>query len=114
MPSYDWRSITEKSLIVDFHFCATVSASGVNEKACLPSVLASRSARFATVLFSVRQRTGSFGSSGWSFLFFAARFLARHSSSCIWYILSSAATSLIQASTTGSMSPLPEAKSPAM
>ena len=28
-----------------------VSASGVNEKACLPSVFASLSARFATVLF---------------------------------------------------------------
>ncbi|MBQ4310503.1 MAG: glycogen/starch/alpha-glucan phosphorylase, partial [Oscillospiraceae bacterium] len=38
-------------------------------------------------LFSVRHRTGSFGSSGCSFLFLAARFLARHSSSCIWYIL---------------------------
>ncbi len=46
--------MTEKSLIADFHFCATVSASGVNEKACLPSVLASRSARLATVLFSVK------------------------------------------------------------
>ena len=38
--------------MADFHFCATVSASGVNEKACLPSVLASRSAKFATVLFN--------------------------------------------------------------
>jgi hypothetical protein len=81
-PSYACLSITEKSLIADFHFCATVSASGVNEKACLPSVLARRSARFATVLFSVRHLTGSFGSSGCSFLFLAARFLARHSSSC--------------------------------
>ena len=60
-----------------FHFCATVSASGVNEKACLPSVLASRSAKLATVLFSVSRRTGSFGSSGCSFLFLAARFLAK-------------------------------------
>ena len=60
-------NMTEKSLIADFHFCATVSASGVNEKACSPSVFASRSARFATVLFSVKHLTGSFGSSGCSF-----------------------------------------------
>ena len=70
--------------MADFHFWATVSASGVNEKACFPSVLASRSARLATVLFSVRQRTGSLGSSGCSFLFLAARLAARQASSCRW------------------------------
>ena len=67
---------TEKSLIADFHFCATVSASGSKREACLPSVLASRSARFATVLFNVKHLTGSgFGSSGCSFLFFYCTFL---------------------------------------
>lgn len=100
--------------MADLHFCATVSASGVNEKACLPSVFASRSASFATVLFSVTNRTGSRGSSGWSFLFLAATFRSRHSFSCVRYISSSASTSLIHAPTTGSMEPLPEAKSPAM
>lgn len=54
------------------------------------------------------------GSSGWSFLFLAATFRSRHSFSCVRYISSSASTSLIHAPTTGSMEPLPEAKSPAM
>ena len=43
-----------------------VSASGVNEKEWIPSVLDSRSAIFGRVLFKARYRTGSFGSTGCS------------------------------------------------
>ena len=106
--------MTEKLLMSDFHFSATVSASGVNEKACLPAVFARRWATLATVLFSVMYRQGSFSSSGCSFLFLAACFFLTHSSSCISYILFSVLSSTIHASTTGSILPFPLAYSPAM
>ena len=50
--------LTSKEMCIRDSFCATVSASGVNEKACLPSVFASLSARFATVSVSYTHLKG--------------------------------------------------------